>query len=294
MILVVGDAMLDIYDHVESVRDAPESPGSPVVTHQSMRFMPGGCLNVAKCIMALGEEVQVISTCGLDPTSQSLMEECKDIDVLWNASDGETTCKTRVMLGKQMLMRYDIDRAPEPDEILDEIDTEVISVLDTGLVECLVLSDYGKGVLARPQKIIQHARDLKIPIIVDPKGKDWSRYDGASVIKPNKHEVPVTDFQIIASVLVTKGAEGMTLYDPAHGFKDIKGIPRDAVDPTGAGDQVIAALAVFWAVKGATLAHAAAIANVIAGLGTEYEGVRPITLQETLDECRKFRIAVPV
>jgi len=290
VILVVGDAMLDIYDHVESTRDAPESPGTPVVTHQSMRFMPGGCMNVARCIMALGEEVQVMTTCGLDPTSQTLMGECTDIDVLWNASDGETTCKTRVMLGSKMLMRYDIDRGPESDHVLDSLDKDVISVLDTGLVECLVLSDYGKGVLARPQKMIEHARSLNVPVIVDPKGRDWTKYAGATVIKPNIMEMMTLMIPCnIDNVLVTHGAAGMVL----NGEK-IPAWQRETIDPTGAGDQVIAALAVFWAVKGAMLLHAARIANVIAGLGTEYEGVRPITLQETLDECRKHRIAVPV
>ena len=202
-ILVVGDVMLDRYVWGQVKRISPEAP-VPVVQAQRTTETLGGAGNVAYNLAALNCRVSLIGVCGADPTARSLRDllTAKRIDDLLVVDPARpTTTKTRIMAHKQQILRLD-------DEQVHPMDAEIIAAIrnafSTGLERCnaVILSDYGKGVLAETsfvQEMIHACRSRSIPVLVDPKGMGWQRYRGASGVTPNTAELEA----VVGSALVS-------------------------------------------------------------------------------------------
>lgn len=301
MILVVGDAILDVDRRFTTTRMCPEKADAPVLTplHAEAEMRLGGALNVWNAIRQLGVECDVISSLGNDQGGALVAQMMGYPPAENDGTTNPTTVKERIYVDGVLKFRMDTDRGPETDAVYEGIDEDVEKRLRSKKVDLLVLSDYGKGVLARPQRMIRVAVELGIPVIVDPKGADWQRYEGATVLKPNFYEEtghayePDVHFKVI-----TDGAYGMRVLGGGLD-STIYGIPRKTVDVTGAGDMACAALAVCLAKRkglpsGADVVRAARVANVLASASVEYQGVKTFTRKEAENECRKHGVAFSV
>ncbi len=280
-VLVVGDVMLDRYWHGATSRISPEAP-VPVVKVEQIEDRPGGAANVALNIAALGAPVALVGVTGEDEARQSLADSLAAAGVQAHFQRIEhqpTIVKLRVMSRHQQLLRMDFEEPFETDAaaILAEVET----LLDG--VKVLVLSDYGKGALKNHQALIQAARKRNIPVLADPKGKDFEIYRGASLITPNLGEFeaivgPCADeAELVArggalmreldlgALLVTRGEHGMTLLRPEHSPLHLPARAREVFDVTGAGDTVISTLAAALA-AGEALPRAVALSNLAAGI----------------------------
>jgi D-beta-D-heptose 7-phosphate kinase / D-beta-D-heptose 1-phosphate adenosyltransferase len=287
-ILIVGDVMLDRFVYGDVDRVSPEAP-VPVLGIQREEAMLGGAGNVARNVSALGAKVDLIGLCGDDDAGRAVHEMLSDLSgveprLVVDAARASSV-KTRFVAGNQQLLRTDID---DPQPVAAQSLQAIIAATSEGLAQAdvLVLSDYAKGVLADNvlEAIISAARTAGVPVIADPKGHDFSRYRGASMLTPNRAELqagtslPVSnDAEAVAaarqiqqdcgieSVLATRGSQGMTLLsgdsEPLH----IATEAREVFDVSGAGDTVVAALAVGLA-AGADAGLAAALANQAAGV----------------------------
>lgn len=265
-ILVVGDVMLDRYVHGLVERISPEAP-IPILRRTRIEDRAGGAANVAANLASLGADVMLVGAIGADKEGDILGELCKAIGrryLTLNAPLGLTTVKERYVCAGQQMLRVDQDGARPTERALDDIMQAVCGQVYTVGAAALILSDYAGGVLADPQPMIQRAREHGVPVYVDPKGIDWGRYRGASLIKPNRTELQqelcttalpddmdtmifmvkdlLTDLDI-GSMLFTDGANGMTMIhrEGAAWHQPAKSGP--VVDVTGAGDTVLACLA---------------------------------------------------
>jgi rfaE bifunctional protein kinase chain/domain len=280
-LLVVGDVMLDRYWFGEVSRISPEAP-VPVVRFQRTEEVPGGAANVARNATALGASVTLLSVVGDDEAGARLRElvEAEQV-VAWLHKDASipTTVKLRVIGRQQQLLRIDFETQPSHDVLADKLaDFEVL------LAGCnvLILSDYGKGGLAHIGKMIELARAAGKTILVDPKGDDYSRYRGATIVTPNRTEMREVvgrwkDEQDLngraqalrrelgaEALLLTRSEEGMSLYQES-GVLHEAAKAREVFDVSGAGDTVIAALAAMLG-SGAALSQAMHVANCAAGI----------------------------
>lgn len=299
-LLVVGDVMLDRYWFGDVNRISPEAP-VPVVHVQRTEERPGGAANVARNVTALGARCRLLSVVGGDEAGRSLarlLQEDK-VDGSLHADPGfTTTVKLRVVGHQQQLLRIDFERAPRH-EVLDAKLDEYRKLVDAA--DAVVLSDYGKGTLAHVQPMIAAARGLGKPVLVDPKGSDYERYRGATLLTPNR-----TEFREVAgpwkdeadlerraqrlradlgleALIVTRSEEGMSLFTAGENRHEHTRA-REVYDVSGAGDTVIAVLALMVA-GGAALHEAMRVANhaagiVVAKLGTAV--VHPEELAESL------------
>lgn len=271
-ILVVGDVMLDRYVHGLVERISPEAP-IPILRRTRIEDRAGGAANVAANLASLGADVMLVGAIGADKEGDILGELCKAIGrryLTLNAPLGLTTVKERYVCAGQQMLRVDQDGGRPTERALDDIMQAVCGQVYTMGAAALILSDYAGGVLADPQPMIQRAREHGVPVYVDPKGADWNRYRGATLIKPNESELremvdwdpnDASDMRAgvdmvlhefgIESMLVTHGAGGMTLVhksDPAGTSADCVWWHQPAksgpvVDVTGAGDTVLACVA---------------------------------------------------
>jgi rfaE bifunctional protein kinase chain/domain len=280
-VLVVGDVMLDRYWFGEVSRISPEAP-VPVVLIQSEDERLGGAANVAWNCSELGARTKLLSVIGGDEPGARLARLLKKhrIDASLHRDPSlATTQKLRVIGRKQQLLRIDFERPPSS-EVLGAKLAEFRRAL--GGCDVVILSDYGKGGLAHIAEMIRAARRARKRVLVDPKGDDYARYRGASVITPNKAELAEVvgrwkdeaDLRRRAralrarlgleALLLTRGEEGMTLFAGTKSIS-IQAQAREVFDVTGAGDTVIAALAVTLA-AGAGLEQAVRVANRAAGI----------------------------
>jgi len=302
-ILVIGDVMLDRYAWGRVKRISPEAP-VPVVLVQEKTEVLGGAGNVAANLKGLGSSVCLLGVCGADETGKCLkiMLDKKEIEhhLLIDPSR-PTITKTRVMAQGQQLFRLD-----EEDVQLfsSELQEEMLAVFKEKLLWCqaVIVSDYGKGLSQTPnmcQTIIQLCRGHNIPVLIDPKGNDWERYKGATSVTPNRAELeliagePVDGDEeklfalaktvrarfSLDSLLVTLGAKGMCLEGPESPAFLIPAKAREVYDVSGAGDTVIATLAVGLA-AGLPFPAAVELANVAAGIVVGKLGTQPITFAE--------------
>ncbi len=287
-VLCVGDLMLDRYVHGEVERISPEAP-IPVLRVMGESAMLGGAGNMVRNLAALGGRVRFIAVVGDDaPAGQirALLDEHEGVEAtLVVDSSRQTSVKTRLLAGTQQMMRADRETT-EP--VGRRIAGEILDAATRALPDCavVVLSDYGKGVLGADVAgaVIAAARSAGKPVVVDPKGADYSRYRGASLLTPNRRELgeaarmPVGDEDEIAaaaralmaecgveSVLVTRSRDGMTLVTADGEVTHLEAEARDVFDVSGAGDTVVATLAAALSVE-ADLPSAAALANVAAGI----------------------------
>lgn len=280
-VLIVGDVMLDRYWFGDVERISPEAPVA-VVKIARTEERPGGAANVARNAAALGAHAMLLSATGRDEPADALMRlldaERIQTSFLRDAAL-TTTVKLRVIGRQQQLLRIDFETAP-PHELLASHLAEFDALLANA--DALVLSDYGKGGLAHIATMIERARAAGKPVLVDPKGDEWDRYRGATVVTPNQSEFrqvagrarDQADLErraqalrsdlALGALLVTRSEEGMSLFTD-EGTLTIPAQAREVFDVSGAGDTVIATLGTLLA-AGAPLADAMSIANEAAGI----------------------------
>jgi D-beta-D-heptose 7-phosphate kinase/D-beta-D-heptose 1-phosphate adenosyltransferase len=294
-VLVVGDVMLDRYWHGGTSRISPEAP-VPVVKVDQVEDRPGGAANVALNIAALGAPALLVGVTGNDEAADSLADSLGAAGVkavFQRIPTQPTIVKLRVMSRHQQLLRIDFEQPFATDSL--SLGREVDALLEG--VKVLVLSDYGKGSLQNHQQLIQAARARSIPVLADPKGKDFSIYRGASMITPNlsefeaivgkcedEAELVAKGAQLMTSLelgamLVTRGEHGMTLLRPDQPALHLPARAREVFDVTGAGDTVISTLAAALA-AGEELPHAVGLANLAAGIVVGKLGTAAISAPE--------------
>ena len=300
-VLVVGDVMLDRYWYGSVDRISPEAPVPVVrVTREEERL--GGSANVAYNVVSLGAPCTLLSVVGNDEASHTLerlIERTGITPCLGRDEQLKTTVKLRIIGRQQQLIRADFENAPQR-ELLATQTSQFNALIDQH--QAVLFSDYGKGGLAHVADMIATARAVGRPVLIDPKGSDYSRYRGATVITPNRAELQDVigrwhdedDLQRKAqalrheleldALLLTRSEEGMTLFQKGA-VSHQPARAREVFDVSGAGDTVIAVLAVMLG-AGASLSEATRIANHAAGvvvgkLGTAV--VQTPELVESLD-----------
>mgnify|MGYP006099209807 FL=1 len=281
-LLVIGDVMLDRYWHGEASRVSPEAP-VPVVKVGNREDRPGGAGNVALNMAALGSAVRLVGIVGNDETGLELLSRLNAAGVYCDflqSADKPTITKLRVIGQHQQLIRLDFEQEFEAADIIG-LQGKVKSLI--GDSQVMVLSDYGKGALQETANLIELGRSKDIPIIVDPKGTNFEKYRGATLLTPNLSEFEavvgysnneeefvnkglrlVKDLNLEA-ILITRGEHGMTLIRPDSPELHLPARAQEVFDVTGAGDTVISVLAAAIA-AGDGLADATALANLAAGL----------------------------
>jgi len=301
-ILILGDIMLDEYLFGVVNRISPEAP-VPVVEITSDRFLLGGAANVAANIRALGDEPLLLGTAGEDEASVRLNQLLKEkrISSRYVVTDRtrRTTIKTRVIANNQQVVRADRETVHELDlETEKRVFNRFLSVADE--VRAVIISDYGKGVITRSllEKVIDVCIEKDIFVAVDPKETHFHNYKRVSVITPNHHEAGFAYGRRIRneddlaevgngllkklqakSILITRGADGMSLFREGSEATHIPTFAHKVYDVTGAGDTVIATF-VSAIAAGADLAEAAIMANAGAGLTIAEVGTATIDARQ--------------
>jgi len=293
-VLVVGDVMLDRYWYGDASRISPEAP-VPVLLFREEEFRLGGAANVAANCAALGARTRLLSVVGNDEAGRRLEKLLKARRVtasLHRDRRVHTTQKLRVIARRQQLLRIDMEKAPS---------TEVLALkladFRAALADCdvVLLSDYGKGGLEHIGVMIREARKAGKRVLVDPKGDDYARYKGASLLTPNLAELRVVvgswkDEKDLAAranalreklkldaLLLTRGEDGMVLFGKK--VLRVSAEKREVSDVTGAGDTVIATLAVMLA-AGQSMEAAVRAANRAGGIKVTKFGTAEVTLRE--------------
>ncbi len=299
--LVVGDAMLDRYWYGEVERISPEAP-VPVVRIASADERPGGAANVARNVRALGARCTLLSVTGDDREADALerllqeggIESRLTRDRLIN-----TTVKLRVIAQHQQLLRIDFESPASKDSRARLLD-DYLARIDTA--DAVIVSDYGKGGLGYIEEMIQAARAASRPVVIDPKGDDYSAYRGAALITPNRKEFELVAGRFrdnaelekkalamaaeleLGGVLVTRGEDGMSLIRPGAPPLHVPARAREVYDVTGAGDTVIAAIGSACG-TGAALEDAVTLANIAAGIVVGKLGAATASPEEILHEA---------
>jgi rfaE bifunctional protein kinase chain/domain len=294
-VLVVGDAMLDRYWFGAVERISPEAP-VPVVLVQREEERLGGAANVALNVRRLGAQATLLSVMGDDEPARAVVRllNREGVDcVLGQDAALRTTIKLRVVGRSQQLLRVDFENRPDH-ELLAQMLGDFQRVLPAH--DAVLFSDYGKGGLAHIGRMIDLARDAGKVVLVDPKGRDFSRYARADVITPNRNELaqatgPWQNEAELAArvaslrrdlridqVLLTRSEEGMTLFDDQGSFH-VPAVARQIFDVTGAGDTVIAAMATMIA-AGLSTREAVPIANRAAGIVVSQFGTAGVSYDE--------------
>ena len=303
-VLVAGDVMLDRYWFGDVNRISPEAP-VPVVHVKRSEERPGGAANVARNITSLAGSCTLLSVVGNDEAARSLegLLAAERVQAsLHRDAELSTTVKLRVIGHQQQLLRIDFERAPSHEVLAAKLD-EYERLVDEA--DAVVLSDYGKGSLERVQEMIALARRHGKPVLVDPKGDEYARYRGATLLTPNRSEFREVagrwsdeadlarrahrlreELQLDA-LMVTRSEEGMSLFTASETHHEPTRA-REVYDVSGAGDTVIAVLALMVA-AGADLHAAMRVANHAAGIVVGKLGtatVHPDELAASLAEGR--------
>ncbi|WP_447894779.1 bifunctional D-glycero-beta-D-manno-heptose-7-phosphate kinase/D-glycero-beta-D-manno-heptose 1-phosphate adenylyltransferase HldE [Vreelandella sp. GE22] len=295
-VLVVGDVMLDRYWHGNTSRISPEAP-VPVVRVEGADDRPGGAANVALNVAALGAQTALAGVVGDDEHAALLREQLASANVSTHFQVSPrlpTITKLRVMSRNQQLIRLDFEQSlagVETDDLLGQVD----GALDD--VEVMILSDYGKGTLNQVERLIAMARARGKRVLIDPKGTDFTRYRGASLITPN-----LAEFEAVVGVcesdealerrgealraeleldalLITRSEKGMTLIRKDHPALHLPTRAQEVFDVTGAGDTVIALMGLALA-AGSELPDAMMLANLGAGLVVAKPGTATLSVEE--------------
>jgi D-beta-D-heptose 7-phosphate kinase/D-beta-D-heptose 1-phosphate adenosyltransferase len=307
-VLVVGDVMLDRYWQGPTGRISPEAP-VPVLRVDDETLRPGGAANVAMNLGSLGVDVSLVGLIGADEHGERLTEQLRAGGVtpmLQRVPTHPTICKLRVLSQRQQLIRLDFERPFTPAETAG-LDAQYDQALADA--DVVIVSDYAKGTLSEVAGLIARARAAGVPVLVDPKGSDWQRYRGATLLTPNlpefgsvwaqraSHQGESLDDRLddtaalndaaqamiaeldLQGLLVTRGERGMSLIEPgAEGFH-LPAHAREVFDVTGAGDTVIAVLGAVLA-TGASMEDATALANLAASLVVAKVGTASVRMAE--------------
>jgi len=299
-VLVVGDVMLDRYWFGDVSRISPEAP-VPVLKVERIEERPGGAANVTRNVASLGAHCTLLSVVGDDEAGacleKLLASQSKVTAMLHRDNTISTTIKLRAIARQQQLLRIDFETQPSHEVLHAKLADFRAKLPDADVV---VLSDYGKGGLAHIAEMIRLARAAGKPVLVDPKGEDYARYSGATLLTPNRSEFREvaggwkteaelnakaeklrTELQLDA-LLVTRSEEGMSLYRTQE-VLDEPAQSREVFDVSGAGDTVIATLAVMLA-SGADLPFAVRIANRAAGIVVGKLGTAVVSREEIIKD----------
>ena len=305
-VLIVGDVMLDRYWWGSVERISPEAP-VPILNLNQTTLAAGGAANVAANVKGLGATPFLVGLIGTDAEAKLFTDVLNageiSTDYLYNHLDRPTTVKTRVLGHNQQIVRIDQElkgdiSGLEEDQIWNLIE-QIIKKNDV-----IIISDYGKGLITKTivTRLITFANDNNLKVLVDPKGKDYKKYSGATILTPNRFELAqacnldnqkqlniekagnkLLNELSLKNLLVTQGEDGMTLFQVDQAFEHLPALARNVYDVTGAGDTVIATLGVGLA-SGLNTLEAAKIANVAAGLIVEQIGTTAITREMLLTE----------
>jgi len=299
-VLVVGDVMLDRYLQGQAERISPEAP-VPIVhiesTQESSKAYPGGAANVSVNIQSLGAQALLLGKIGCDEAGEqlkSLLTQAGIQHFLQEDAQRTTITKLRVLSHHQQLLRLDFEQ-----RLYDTDDAMLLQTYQTLLpmIDCIILSDYGKGTLKQSAQLIALAKNAGKPILVDPKGSDFQRYRHATLLSPNRKEFeaivgPCYNDQMIIerglklqheleldALLITRGAEGMTLLHAHNPPLHLAATSHEVFDVSGAGDTVIATLAAGYG-AGLPWPEAVRIANAAAGIVVTKLGTATVSPQE--------------
>jgi rfaE bifunctional protein kinase chain/domain len=294
-VLVVGDAMIDRYWYGAVDRISPEAPVPVVrITREEERI--GGAANVASNVVSLGAQATLLTVVGDDDAShklEALVAQTGITPCFGRDAALQTTVKLRVIGRQQQLIRLDFENTPKS-EVLASQTASFLELLPQQ--QAILFSDYGKGGLDHVHHMIDHARAAGKPVLIDPKGSDYSRYSGATVITPNRAELQQavggwrdedelrTKAQNLrrqlqlGALLLTRSEEGMTLYDDA-GELSVAAMAREVFDVTGAGDTVIATMAALVG-GGLSLREAMPLANRAGGIVVGKFGTATVSYEE--------------
>ncbi|MEG0278258.1 MAG: bifunctional D-glycero-beta-D-manno-heptose-7-phosphate kinase/D-glycero-beta-D-manno-heptose 1-phosphate adenylyltransferase HldE [Morganella sp. (in: enterobacteria)] len=301
VVLVVGDVMLDRYWHGPTSRISPEAP-VPVVKVTEIEERPGGAANVAMNIASLGANSRLVGLTGIDDAARALTERLNEVNVRCDfvgLPTHPTITKLRVLSRNQQLLRLDFEEGfadVDPQPMLERIEQALPHI------GALVLSDYAKGALAHVEEMIALARKSGVPVLIDPKGTDFARYRGATLLTPNMSEFEavagkctdnadieekglkvIRDFDLQA-LLITRSEQGMSLLRQGMPALHLPTLAQEVFDVTGAGDTVIGVLATSLA-AGKTLDESCALANAAAGVVVGKIGtstVSPVELENAV------------
>jgi len=300
-ILVVGDVMLDQYWTGRAGRISPEAP-VPVVKVADETVRGGGAANVALNVADLGAQVKLMGVIGEDSFGAQLNQVLKDAQVNadWVFSESGTICKLRVLSHHQQLIRMDFETTvPEmaAQQLAEAVEKHVMDY------DVLLISDYAKGALQFVGRMIAAANQANVPVLIDPKGNDFSRYAGATLVKPNQGEfelimgtcIDEADLiekaqrlleQVdIEALLVTRSEHGMVLIERQADPTLLKSRAQEVFDVTGAGDTVIATLATAFG-SGLSLPKSVNLANVAASIVVGKVGTSTVSLAELEEQLR--------
>lgn len=294
-VLVVGDAMLDRYWFGSVDRISPEAP-VPVVRIAREEERLGGAANVALNVKSLGAQTSLMTVVGTDEPAGKLRKLLTEHGVhalLGSDAQLNTIVKLRVIGRAQQLIRLDFENQPDH-EVLATMLSDYERVLPEH--DAVLFSDYGKGGLTHILRMIALARQAGKPVLIDPKGNDYGRYAGATVITPNREELAqvigpwsseaqlheraqqLRKAQGFAGILLTRSGEGISLFDE-HGHLQVPALAREVFDVTGAGDTVIAVLAVLMAC-GVGLRDALPVVNRAGGIVVGKFGAANLSYEE--------------
>jgi rfaE bifunctional protein kinase chain/domain len=305
-ILVTGDLMLDEYIWGSVQRISPEAP-VPVVEVQRRTFVPGGAANTAANVCGLGGQAVLLSVVGRDDAGTTVCAVLRDGGVTTEAvlpvEGRRTTTKTRIIAHSQQVVRLDEEtRMPLPAEVEERLLARLDDLLPT--VQGCVLSDYAKG-LVTPRfaaELIRKCRQAGKPVVVDPKGTDYAKYRGATVLKPNQNEAgkalnrelkdevgvceagrQLLDMADGGAILITRGSQGLSLFEPGRTPVHVPAQAHEVFDVTGAGDTVAGTLAMALAAN-ASLEQATRLASCAAGIVVGKVGTAAIQFKELVKE----------
>ncbi len=310
-VLVVGDVMIDRYWWGTVNRVSPEAP-VPVVSLDSTSLAAGGAANVAANVAGLGAKPILVGISGDDAEADLLPEVMRETRIgeylFFPVTDRKTTVKTRIVAHNQQIARLDQETAAD----ISAADAESLLGKIAPLVsesDVVVLSDYAKGCLTVElvKSLISLAKEKGKIVLVDPKGRDYSKYSGATIITPNQREAAeacgmdahspdvvnfagnkLLDDLSLEAILITQGERGMTLFQRSADPLQLSASARNVYNVTGAGDTAIGTMAVALG-SGMSFFEAAEIANFAAGLVVEQVGTTPITREMLISEKNRFQ-----
>ncbi len=309
-VLVVGDLMIDQYIWGDVSRVSPEAP-VPVVGVKQETLRLGGAANVVNNIISLGGAVEICGIAGDDQMGRWLVREFdkKSVGARGVILDGErpTTIKTRIIAHNQQVVRFDRE---ETSPVGKETEAIILGMVISLLPECgaMVISDYAKGVITPTllKEVVSAANDAAVPIAVDPKSSHFAMYRGVTVLTPNLLEAAAGSGMVIGSMqhleeagsriistlacpylIITRGDQGMTLFTRGQKPQHVPAVAREVYDVTGAGDTVVATLALALA-AGLSMADSARLANVAAGVVVGEVGTVPITREQMKTRFREI------
>ena len=303
-ILVVGDIMLDRFIFGNVHRISPEAP-VPVVRSVKEKYSLGGCGNVLRNLMNLGAQASIIGFVGKDQAGEKIKQHLKKKGIstkhIIQSESNRTTEKMRIVAEGQQVVRVDWDANNLSDQNLNKVLKQVFKKITN--VDGVIISDYNKGICTELiiKNIISKAKELQIPVLVDPKGKKWSKYYGASVITPNLKEAEeaigrelITDEDVetagkeicedlsLDACLITRGANGMSYIGKDVRFH-VSSEAKEIYDVSGAGDTVIASFAAGTLV-GFDSKTVTRFANKAAGIVVGHIGTSAITITELKED----------